>query len=439
MFPSRGRLRFLGWLRCVEMGEPLLKIGDELAIAAAHSLYFLRMSLAPLPLSSWSRNVSPSPTLAVDAKAKALQAAGEDVCGFAAGEPDFDTPEHIKEACIVALRAGKTKYAPTPGIEPLRLAIAERYLAEYNLKVAPSQVVVSPGGKFSCYLGVLAVCSPGDEVIVPAPFWVSYPEMVKLAGAVPKLVLADDQAGFKLTPAQLEAAITPRTKLVILNSPSNPTGAVYTRAELEALVAVAMKHNLYILSDEMYEHLVYDGAQPTCVATLSAEAEARTIIVAGFSKTYAMTGWRIGSLVAPAPIAKAVSELQSQMSSNVTTFAQYGALAALKEKEKTQAALKVMLAAFDRRRKLLHAELNRIPGINCLLAEGAFYLFPNVSSFGLKDVEFCSRLLDAEKVAAVPGSAFGAEGYLRLSYATSDEIIQKGVTRLAGFCAGLRG
>jgi aspartate aminotransferase len=396
------------------------------------------MSQTPAPLSSWARNVAPSPTLAVDAKSKALQAAGEDVCGFAAGEPDFDTPDHIKEACIAALKAGRTKYGPTPGIEPLRAAIAERYLADYGHKVTAGQVVVSPGGKFSCYLGVLATCSPGDEVIVPAPFWVSYPEMVKLAGAVPRLLLADDRTGFKLTPAQLEAAITPRTRLLILNSPSNPTGAVYTRAELAALVAVAMKHNLYILSDEMYEHLVYDGAQPTCVATLSPEAEARTLIVAGFSKTYAMTGWRIGTLVAPPPVAKAVSELQSQMSSNVATFAQYGALAALTEKDKTAAALKTMLAAFDRRRKFLHAGLNRIPGISCLRAEGAFYLFPNISRFGLKDVDFCNRLLDEQKVAAVPGSAFGAEGYLRLSYATSDEIIAKGVERLAHFCATLQ-
>jgi aspartate aminotransferase len=396
------------------------------------------MSNPPAPLSTWARNVSPSPTLAVDAKAKALQAAGEDVCGFAAGEPDFDTPEHIKEACIAALRGGKTKYAPTPGIEPLRQAIADRYGVEYGLKVAPAQVVVSPGGKYSCYLAIMATCSPGDEVIIPAPFWVSYPEMVKLAGATPKLVLADDSTGFKLTPAQLQAAITPKTRMLVLNSPSNPTGAVYTRAELEALVAVALKHNLYLLSDEMYEHLMYDGATPTCVATFSAEAEARTIVVAGFSKTYSMTGWRLGTLVAPPPIAKACAELQSQMSSNATTFAQYGALAALKEKEKTAAALKMMLSAFDRRRKFLHGELNKIPGVKCLLAQGAFYLFPNISSFGLKDLEFCNRLLDQERVAAVPGSAFGAEGYLRLSYATSDAIIEKGVTRLAKFCAGLK-
>ena len=396
------------------------------------------MSSVPAPLSIWARNISPSPTLAVDAKAKALAAAGEDVCGFAAGEPDFDTPEHIKDACIAALKAGKTKYAPTPGIEPLRQAIADKYLADYGLKVAPSQVIVSPGGKFSCYLVILATCSLGDEVIIPAPFWVSYPEMVKLAGATPKLVLADDSTGFKLTLAQLEAAITPKTRLLILNSPSNPTGAIYTRAEMEAIVAVALKHNLYILSDEIYEHLTYDGAKHVSPATFSPEAAARTIIVSGFAKTYAMTGWRLGTTVAPAPIAKAIAELQSQQTSNATTFAQWGALAALKEKDKTQAALDAMLVAFDRRRKFLHAELNKIPGVTCLLAEGAFYLFPNISSFGLSSEEFCTRLLEEKKVAAVHGSAFGAEGYLRLSYATSDEIIAKGVARLAEFCASLK-
>jgi aspartate aminotransferase len=375
--------------------------------------------------------------LAVDAKAKAMLAAGEDVCSFAAGEPDFDTPEHIKEACIAALRAGKTKYGPTPGIEPLRAAVAASYATHYGLTVAPAQVVVSPGGKYSCYLAILATCSPGDEVIIPAPYWVSYPEMVKLAGATPRCVLATDATGFKLTPAMLTAAITPQTRLLVLNSPSNPTGAVYTRAELAALVAIAVQHNLYILSDEMYENLVYDGAQPTCVATLSPEAAARTLTVAGFSKTYSMTGWRLGTLVAPAPLSKACTEIQSQMSSNATTFAQYGALAALTEKAKTAAAFQAMLTAFDRRRKFLHAELNRIPGVSCLLAQGAFYLFPNIASFRLKDADFCARLLEQEKVAAVPGSAFGAEGYLRLSYATSDEIIAKGVTRLAKFCAGL--
>lgn len=392
---------------------------------------------SPLPLSTWARQVSPSPTLLVDAKAKAMLAAGEDVCGFGAGEPDFDTPAHIKDACIAALQSGKTKYGPTAGMESLRQAIVARYQSDYGLPATTAQVVVSPGGKFSCYLGILATCSPGDEVIVPAPYWVSYPEMVKLAGATPRVVLADDSTGFKLTPELLRGAITPRTRMLILNSPSNPTGAVYTRAELAALTAIAVEHNLYVLSDEMYEHLIYDGAEPTCVATLSEAAAARTITVAGFSKTYAMTGWRIGTLLAPLPIAKAATELQGQMSTNVTTFAQYGALAALQEKAKTAAALREMMVAFDRRRKMLHAGLNAIPGLTCLLAEGAFYLFPNIAKFGLSSHEFCDRLLEREKVAAVPGSAFGAEGFLRLSYATSDTVIQKGLARLGRFCATL--
>jgi aspartate aminotransferase len=390
------------------------------------------------PLSTWARNIAPSPTLAVDAKAKAMMAAGADVCSFAAGEPDFDTPQHIKDACAAALQAGKTKYVATAGIDDLRKAIAESYASSYGLKVAPGQVVVSPGGKFSCYLAVMATCSPGDEVIIPAPYWVSYPEMAKLAGAVPKAVLATDKTGFKLTPAQLEAAVTPRTRLLILNSPCNPTGVVYSRQELAALMDVAVRRNLYVLSDEMYEKLVYDGAAPTCLATLSPEAEARTIIVSGFSKTYSMTGWRLGMLVAPPQIAKAAAEIQGQTASNATAFAQYGAIAALRETEKTKASLERMLVAFDRRRKLLHAGLTAIPGVSCVLAQGAFYLFPNVSSFGLGSVEFCERLLEDEKVAAVPGLAFGAEGYLRMSYATSDEIIAKGVARLANFCKGLK-
>jgi aspartate aminotransferase len=390
------------------------------------------------PLSTWARSISPSPTLAVDAKAKAMMAAGGDVCSFAAGEPDFDTPQHIKDACVAALQSGKTKYVATAGIEDLRRAIAESYGSSYGLKVAPGQVVVSPGGKFSCYLAVMATCSPGDEVIIPAPYWVSYPEMAKLAGAVPKAVLTTDRSGFKLTPGQLESAVTGRSRLLILNSPCNPTGVVYSRQELAAIMEVAVRRNLYVLSDEMYEKLVYDGATPTCLATLGPEAEARTIVVSGFSKTYSMTGWRLGMLVAPPQIAKAAAEIQGQTASNATAFAQYGALAALTEKEKTRASLERMLTAFDRRRRLLHAGLSAIPGVSCVLAQGAFYLFPNISSFGLGSVEFCERLLETEKVAAVPGVAFGAEGYLRMSYATSDEIIVKGIARLANFCKGLK-
>jgi aspartate aminotransferase len=376
--------------------------------------------------------------LAVDAKAKALAAAGQDVCSFAAGEPDFDTPQHIKDACIAALQSGKTKYIATNGLEELRKAIAEEYARAYGLKVSPAQVVVSPGGKFSCYLAILATCSPGDEVIIPAPYWVSYPEMAKLAGATPKALLAADTAGFKITPDQLEAAVTGRSRLLVLNSPSNPTGAVYSRAEMEAIMGVAIRHNLFVLSDEIYENLVYDGHKAVCAATLSPDAEARTIVVSGFSKTYSMTGWRLGTLVAPPPITKAVAELQSQMASNATTFGQYGALAALREKEKTKAALDLMLAAFDRRRRLLHEGLSAIPGVSCLLAEGAFYLFPNVSRLGLSSQAFCEALLDREKVAVVPGSAFGAEGYVRMSYATSDETIRKGLARLANFCKSLK-
>ncbi|MFT3828087.1 MAG: pyridoxal phosphate-dependent aminotransferase [Opitutaceae bacterium] len=389
-------------------------------------------------LSPWAKNISPSPTLAVDAKAKALKAAGVDVCGFAAGEPDFDTPDFIKEACAKALAAGKTKYAPTPGIDELRSAIADRYAADYGLKVAPAQTCVSPGGKYSCYLAIMATVGPGDEVIVPAPFWVSYPEMVKLAGATPVIVKASAENGFKLTAAELEAAITPRTKLVILNSPSNPTGAVYTKAEMEAFVGVVLKHGLYLMSDEMYEHLTYDGAKHVCAATIAPEAAAATIIVSGFSKSYSMTGWRLGTLVAPPDVARAAIDIQSQTSSNATTFAQYGALAALKEKEKAKAALAPMLAAFDRRRKFLHAELNKIPGVSCGLAQGAFYLFPVISSFGLKSGEFCEKLLEQEKVAAVPGGAFGADDCLRLSYATADKTIEEGVRRIARFCASLK-
>ncbi len=395
------------------------------------------MSNVPASLSTWALNVSPSPTLAVDAKAKALAAAGADVCGFAAGEPDFDTPSHIKDAAVKALGEGKTKYAPTPGIPPLRDAIAAKYTEVYGMPTNASQVVVSPGGKFSCYLTILATCSEGDEVIVPAPYWVSYPEMVKLAGATPKFVLATDETDFKLTPAMLEAAITPKSKLLILNSPSNPTGVVYTPAELEAITAVAVKHNLYIMSDEIYEHLLYDGVTHVSPASFSAEAKARTIIVSGFAKTFAMTGWRLGTMVAPAPIAKAVAELQSQMTSNATTFAQWGALAAYTQKEKTQAALDEMLVAFDRRRKMVHAGLNNIAGVNCILSQGAFYLFPNIASFGIDDMSFCQRLLDEQKVAAVPGSAFGAPGFIRISYATSDAVLAKGLDRLDKFCRSL--
>jgi aspartate aminotransferase len=389
-------------------------------------------------LSTWASNIAPSPTLAVDAKAKELKAAGEDVCGFGAGEPDFDTPEFIKEACIQAIREGKTKYAPAPGIPALREALAQHYRTNNGVDgVTAAQVVVSPGGKYSCYLAILAVISPGDEVIIPAPYWVSYPEMVKLAGGVPKTIFAGLDRGFKISPEQLRAAITPKTRMVILNSPSNPTGAIYSPQELQALTQVAIEAGIYLMSDEIYEYLLYDGVKHVSPASFSKEAANTVITVAGFSKTFSMTGWRLGTLMAPLPVAKAVANLQSQTSSNATTFAQYGALAAIQNWEQSMAAVNGMLEVFDARRLRLLEGLRAIPGIECARAQGAFYLFPNIEKLGLSDSEFAARILEEEKVAVVPGSAFGADGYVRLSYATSDDVIHKGLERMARFCAKL--
>lgn len=389
-------------------------------------------------LSTWASNIAPSPTLAVDSKAKELKAAGEDVCGFGAGEPDFDTPEFIKEACIQAIHEGKTKYAPAPGIPALREALAAHYRDNNGVEgVTAAQVVVSPGGKYSCYLAILAVVSPGDEVIIPAPYWVSYPEMVKLAGGVPKTVFAGIDSGFKITPEQLRAAITPKTRMVIINSPSNPTGAIYSPEELQALTEVAVEAGIYIMSDEIYEYLLYDGVKHVSPASFSKEAADAVITVAGFSKTFSMTGWRLGTLMAPLPIAKAVANLQSQTSSNATTFAQFGALAAMQNWDKSMEAVNSMLKVFDARRLRLLEGLRAIPGVECARAQGAFYLFPNIEKLGLTDSEFAARILEEEKVAVVPGSAFGADGYIRLSYATSDDVIDKGLERLARFCANL--
>ncbi|MDA8775548.1 pyridoxal phosphate-dependent aminotransferase [Opitutales bacterium] len=389
-------------------------------------------------LSSWAKNVAPSPTLAVDAKAKALKAAGEDVCGFGAGEPDFDTPSFIKEACAQALADGKTKYAPAAGIPDLRNALAQKYLEKGVLKeLNPAQVVISPGGKYSCYLAILATCGQGDEVIIPAPYWVSYPEMVKLAGAIPRIVFAGDEQGFKVTPEQIEEVLSPSSRMIILNSPSNPTGCLYTRKEMEAIVELACRHDLLIMSDEIYEYLLYDQAEHFSPASFSPEAAERVITVSGFSKTFSMTGWRLGTLVANPKITKAVADLQSQTTSNATTFAQFGALAAMKNWDQSMEAVQGMLVHFDRRRLKLLEGLKATPGITCQRSEGAFYLFPNISSCGLSSEEFSARLLEEEKVAVVSGHAFGAEGYVRLSYATSDEIIEKGLARIQNFCGKL--
>jgi aspartate aminotransferase len=386
-------------------------------------------------ISQRAASLSPSLTLAIDSKAKQMKAEGQDVVGFGAGEPDFDTPQHIKDAAAQALAAGFTKYTPASGIPELRQAIADKFKAENGLDYKPSQIIVSCGGKHSCYNVILATCEEGDEVIIPSPYWLSYPEMVKLASAQPVIVETTDKTDFKMTPEALRQAISPRTRLLILNSPSNPTGSVYTPEEIKAIGDICVEKGILIMSDEIYEHLLYDGAQHKSVAAFSQAHYEHTIIVHGFAKAWSMTGWRLGWCAAPEPIAKAIDAIQSHSTSNPTSFAQKGAVAALKG---PQDHLPKWLAEFDKRRTFAWQKLNSIPGITCVNAKGAFYLFPNIAGTGLKSTEFCARLLETEKVAAVPGVAFGADDYIRLSYATGMANIEKGLERLEKFCRALK-
>ena len=379
-------------------------------------------------------SLSPSLTLVIDSKAKEMKAKGEDVVGFGAGEPDFDTPQHIKDAAAAALAAGFTKYTPSSGIPELRQAIADKFLRENGLTYKPSQIIVSNGGKHSCYNVILATCQEGDEVIIPAPYWLSYPEMVKLAGALPVILETTDQTEFKVTPAQLRAAITSKTRLFILNSPSNPTGSVYTPDEIKALGDICVEKGVLIMSDEIYEHLTYDGAQVKSVASFSQAHYDHTIIVHGFAKAWSMTGWRLGFLAAPEPIAKAIDAIQSHSTSNPCSFAQKGGVAALTG---SQAHLPGWLAEYAKRRTRAWEMLNAMPGVSCVNSKGAFYLFPNISKTGLKSADFCARLLEQEKVAAVPGIAFGADDYIRISYATSLANIEKGLGRMDRFVRSL--
>ncbi len=385
-------------------------------------------------LSRRAATLSPSLTLAIDAKAKQMKAEGLDVVGFGAGEPDFDTPQHIKDAAAAALAAGFTKYTPSSGIPELRQAIADKFQRENGVSYKPSQIIVSCGGKHSCYNVILATCEEGDEVLIPSPYWLSYPEMVKLAGATPVILATNDRAEFKITPQQLRTAITPRTRLLILNSPSNPTGSVYTPAEAEALGRICIDAGVLVMSDEIYEHLLYDGAEHRCMASFSPAHYEHTVVTHGFAKGWSMTGWRLGFLAAPEPIAKAIDAMQSHSTSNPTSFAQKGAVAAL---DGPQDHLHSWLAEFDRRRSYAWKKLNSMPGVTCVNARGAFYLFPNISGSGLKSVDFCARLLEAEKVAAVPGIAFGADDYIRLSYATSLANLEKGLERMDRFVRSL--
>ncbi|MBD2006081.1 MULTISPECIES: pyridoxal phosphate-dependent aminotransferase [Cyanophyceae] len=378
--------------------------------------------------------VTPSITLAIAAKAKAMKAEGIDVCSFSAGEPDFDTPEHIKAAAKKALDEGKTKYGPAAGEPKLREAIARKLQKDNNLGFAPENVIVTNGGKHSLYNLMMALLNGGDEVIIPSPYWLSYPEMVILAGGTPIIVPTDASTGYKITPEQLRSSITPRTKLFVLNSPCNPTGVVYTPAEIKALGEVVVEKDILVVSDEIYEKIIYDDAQHLSIGAVSPEVFDRTIISSGFAKGYSMTGWRIGYLAAPVELVKAVSTIQGHSTSNVCTFAQFGAIAAL---EGSQDCVEQMRLAFAERRQVMLQRLNAIPGLSCAKPDGAFYLFVNISKSGLNSLEFCDKLLENQKVAAIPAIAFGADDHVRLSYATDMTSIEKGMDRLDKFVRSL--
>src|ERR1700730_1692304 len=391
-------------------------------------------SPTPMELSSRASSLTPSLTLSIDSKAKAMKAEGIDVCGFGAGEPDFDTPEHIKAAAISVLQAGFTKYTPSAGIPELRQAIAEKLTADNGLSYRPAQIVVSNGAKHACFNAVLATCQPGDEVIIPAPYWVSYPEMVRLAGAEPVIVPTSERNSWKMSAEDFENAMTPRTKMLIMNSPGNPTGSVYTREELEAIVEVAAEEDIYVLSDEIYEKLVYDDAKHVSIGSLSKEAYDLTITVNGFSKSYAMTGRRLCYLAAPDAVSRAVDSIQSHTSSNPCSFSQYGALAALKG---DQQPLADMREEFEMRRNYMFDRISKISNVTAIKPQGAFYILVNISQLGLTSQNFADRLLSKANVAFVPGAAFGDDRTIRFSYATSLDVIKKGLDRFQDFCRTL--
>ncbi len=384
-----------------------------------------------MDLSTRVANLTPSLTLAIDSKAKAMKAEGIDVCGFGAGEPDFDTPDHIKAAAQAALEMGFTKYTPSSGIPELRQAISAKFAEDNGLDYKPSQIIVSNGAKQSCLNAILAVCQPGDEVIIPAPYWLSYPEMVRLAGAEPVIVPTTMENNWKITAEQFENAMTPKTKMIIINTPGNPTGSIYTREELRAIAEVAAEEEIAILSDEIYEKVIYDGAKHVSIASLTPEAYDLTITVNGFSKAYSMTGWRLGYLGAPEPLAKAIDSMQSHSTSNPCSFAQKGGLAALKG---DQQFVTDMVEEFNIRREYMYSRLTSIPGVSAVKPLGAFYVLANIGKLGLTSTNFSDRLLSKANVAVVPGIAFGDDSTVRLSYATSMDVIKTGLDRLEEFC-----
>ncbi|MDX1814681.1 MAG: pyridoxal phosphate-dependent aminotransferase [Thermodesulfobacteriota bacterium] len=381
--------------------------------------------------------IQPSPTLAITSKAKAMKAEGIDVVGFGAGEPDFDTPEHIKAVAKKALDAGYTKYTPVPGTPELKDAVIAKFRRDNGLEYKRENIIVSVGAKHSIYNVAQAFFEEGDEVVIPAPYWVSYPDIVLLAGATPVIVDTKEETGFKLTPQRLDQAITPRTKCVVLNSPSNPTGAAYTEEELKRIADVVVRRGVTVLSDDIYEKLVYDGFRFVSIASFGEEIRKRTIVVNGLSKAYSMTGWRIGYVAADKDLVAAMNKIQSQSTSNPVSFCDKAAIEALNG---PQDFMKEWGAEFDRRRRLIVERLNKIPGVSCLLPQGAFYVFPNFSKvYGKKtpagrvidgSAALAAYLLEDHRVAAVPGVAFGADECQRLSYATSMKNIEKGIDRI---------
>jgi aspartate aminotransferase len=387
-------------------------------------------------LADRTKLIKPSVTLAIAAKAGKLRAEGVDVVNFSAGEPDFDTPEYIKAAAIEALRKGMTKYTDVKGIEPLREAIAQKYQREHSLAYRKEDVLVSCGAKHSLYNILQAVVNPGDEVLIPAPYWVSYSDMALLAGGVPKLMPTSEATGFRITPEQLQAALTIKTKVFFLNSPCNPTGATYNRDELLAIAAILEKHQCLILADDIYDKIIYDGFEVHNIVTLSPALKERTLIVNGVSKTYAMTGWRIGYVAGPSDVIAAAAKIQSQSTSNATSIAQAAALEAIRGPQDT---VTMMVHEFQKRRNVIVDRLNAIPGIRCLKPEGAFYVFPNIRGLLGKSAngkqlnspcDIADYLLEEAKVAGVPGEDFGSREHIRFSYATSLADIEKGCARI---------
>ena len=391
------------------------------------------------PISKVAAQVQASTTLVIDSMFKDMKAAGEDVVGFGAGEPDFPTPEHIKQAGISAIEGNKTKYTPAAGMMELRKAACYRLEQDFGLKYEPQSVVVASGAKHAIYIALMVLCDPGDEVVIAAPYWLSYSEMVKQASAVPVIVAAGEEQHFKITAEQLEKAITDKTKVFMLNSPSNPTGMVYSREELEAIAEVCVRHNIYVIADDIYANLVYDGIEYTSIAALGEEIKRRCIVINGVSKSYAMTGWRIGYACAEPFIAKAMSNYLSHSTSAPSTISQVAAIEALKG---PQEDIEEMRKAFEARRDHLVERMNKIEGISCIKPQGAFYVMMNMKNFIGKtmygevinnDSDFARLFLEKGKVATVPCESFAAPGFIRWSYATSMSDIDKGLDRLEQF------